>query len=137
MDILNKFHDVAEGAEHDPNKNSLNAQQALGLEPGPLIINNAHDFLVHGKSLRDADVKHLDTGIKCMNAGLRVGRFSNEMLDKGGRRYIFIDFVKARGYVSCKLILEGGMEELFNAYLDGKVTVRFTLSQLIEEAKKH
>jgi hypothetical protein len=136
MSIFNMLHDGAEGSDRDENVNSMSTKQFLGIEPGR-SYSTPPIWLKYGRSLRPNEVKQLDALIRCQKEGLRVSRYSVEQEDRGGRPYTWVEFAKAKGNVSAKLILEAGMAEFFNDYLDGKVTIDFTLAELIEEAKKH
>jgi len=118
------------------NYESVNAKQFLAIEDGK-SYSTPQEFLDYCKSLRPKELKDTEVVVKSMKAGLRVNRFSPETEDRASRWYSYLEFLRARGNQGGKLILEAGMRELLEDYLDDKVVVNFTLAELIEEAKQH
>jgi len=91
-------------------------------------------FLKFACSLRETEVEQTEQCLQCMKDGLRTIGSIVTRVDKGGRRYTFLNFLKLNATVGFKYILEGGMDQFLKDYMDGKFQVAFTLEELVEEA---
>lgn len=111
----------------------ITAKQFLGKE-GDKQYCNPDKLVDYAKSLREPEVDQLDETIACMQAGLRTIGTTSRRVDKGGRSYAYLNFVKINATVGLKVILEAGMQQLISDYQDGKIAIGFTLEELIEEA---
>jgi hypothetical protein len=92
------------------------------------------ELLDYARSLREPEIEQADQTFQCVNAGLRTTGSFVTRVDKGGRQYTYLTFNKINASVGLKVILEGGMKQFINDYQDGKISIDFTLEQLVEEA---
>ncbi|SIS02792.1 hypothetical protein SAMN05421821_11967 [Mucilaginibacter lappiensis] len=130
------LHEGSEGSGRDNQQGTVSAKQYLGLETGK-SYSTPKVFLAYCLSLREIELKDLEVIIRCMNERLRINRFTPERPDKIGKLYSYLNFTRAYANETGKLILEAGMKELLDDYINGKAIVTFTLTELIDESKKH
>ncbi len=123
------------GASNGGNAIALTPIIFLGKDGSPPYF-TPKDWLDYGKSMAPSDVKHLKRGIDALKAGYRNDGGSDLMVDVAGRQYIYYTFFKAKARPGAKIIAHAGMFRLFNDYADGKVTILFTMEELIAEANK-
>lgn len=136
MNIYSLVNGLSEGEDHSGNSNEVTAKQFLGVDKGKSYTTPTQ-IISYCRSLREPEVKQLEKCFKCYKDGLRIISSSTPSIDKGGRNYIFVNFLKPKGTIGVKLILEAGMEEMLDDYLEGKVIIKFSLKDLVEEALKH
>jgi hypothetical protein len=93
-------------------------------------------FLSFGEGLRPKEADDMRKVIDCLNAGMRMDGNPPTGVDAGARPYTFHRAFKAKAVLGFKIINGGGMPKLIQDYQDGKITIDFTLADLIEEARK-
>jgi hypothetical protein len=97
---------------------NLTAKQFLGKE-GNRCYSTPDAFVKFAERLREPEVEQLDGAFECMQNGDRTIGAIVTRVDKGGRPYTFVNFLKSNATVD---------------YMDGQFKVGFTLDELVEEA---
>lgn len=108
----------------------------MGKVPNIKGITISEEFLKYGESLRDEEVQQLGQFIDFAKHGINVTGSLIKRKDKGGRPYVFTNFLRGKATTGTKIILTPWMDEFINSYIDGRLTINFTLDELIEEASK-
>lgn len=132
---MNPFRRLSDGEQKRPSSN-FTAAEFLGKIPNIKGITNSEEFLVYGESLRDEEVQQLGQFFGFLKNGINVTGSLIKRNDKGDRQYIFTNFLRGKATTGTKIILTPWMDEFVNSYVDGRITINFTLDELIEEARK-
>ena len=112
----------------------LTVKQWLNRDPEVKGYSTAEAFIPYAESLRESEVEQLDQCFTNFKNGLRIVGNLVTRLDKANRPYQHPGFLQGNATIGCKVILEAGMKEFLQDYIAGKVSIKFTLEELIEEA---
>ncbi|WP_423149205.1 hypothetical protein [Rubrolithibacter danxiaensis] len=131
MKLFNKLHGGSEGSGHDGSL--ITAKVFLGKEDGTNYF-TAKGFVEYAKSLREHEVEQLEQFFEFVKNGHRIVGTLITRKDKAGRPYQHPPFHMAKSSQGVKVITEGGMAVFIKDYQEGRITINFTLEELIEEA---
>ncbi len=130
MKIYNKLHQETGGK----GPQGLTARQFLNKEPNVKGYSHPTLFLEHLKSLRPPELEQQEQLFDFCKNGVRIIGSAITRLDRSNRSYQHPTFLTGNTQTGCKVILEAGMKEFLLDYRAGKVTINFTLEELVEEA---
>lgn len=116
-------------------KQVLTASQFLGKDRNVKGVTTPEAFLTYGKSLREEEIDQLNQFFGFVKGQVRVIGSLVTRRDKGNRPYQYAGFLMGNATIGTKIITEAGMGEFLQDYIAGKVTINFTLEELIAEAK--
>lgn len=112
----------------------INAKQFLGIEEGQSY--STSEFIPKfGLSLRDAEAQQFEQAIDYTQKGYPIVGALITRMDKGNRPYVMANFEVRRGVaVPLKVIVEGNILQFLKDYQEGRITINFSLAELIEVA---
>ena len=131
------FHEREEQRSAGSSLNAvlLTAAKFFGKD-GSIPYDTPEPFLAHGKKLTPSDVEGMRKCISYAKEGLKTDGGSDIRTDVAGLQYRFYQFYRPKSRPGAKLVLTAGMVRLMSDYQNGKVTIDFTLDDLIDEARK-
>ncbi|POY37145.1 hypothetical protein C3K47_08795 [Solitalea longa] len=93
------------------------------------------DLMVYLRKLTSKNKQELVVIFKTISevGNFEVSPFVRE--DKAGSLYKMLRLRKARGTSELKLVLGGKIDQFIDDYIDGKISPKFTLVELVEAAK--
>ena len=103
---------------------------------GEIPYEKPDKFLSYGESLRQKEAFDLSACLNAIRNSQKMDGNPATGIDAGSRAYTFHRFYKARAVMGFKIINGGGFPQLIQDYQDGKITINFTLNDLIAEARK-
>lgn len=130
MSFYKKMHGNAQSGDKP---GVLTAKEALGKE-GHRHYFQANQLLAYLQSLRQNECDFLESLILEMHTNAKLADTGTTRFDKGNRPYKFYEINKNNGRKGFKVILESGMKNFFEDYINGKFSINFTLEELHEEA---
>jgi hypothetical protein len=130
MSIYNKLHQDSGGKAN----RGLTAKQFLSKEPNVKGYSNPTLFLEYLKSLRPPELEQTEQFFDFCKRGVRIIGSVVTRTDRSNRSYQHPAFLDGNTQTGCKVILEAGMKEFLQDYRSGKVSINFTLDELVEDA---
>jgi hypothetical protein len=129
-----------EGNEKIPNGSSayavkISAANYFGKD-GFEGYDNPTDFLSYGEKLTTSDEEQLRKCIAFIKEGLKTDGGSDIRKDVAGQQYQFYHFFKPKSRPGAKVVVSPSIVRLISDYQNGKITINFTLDDLIIEARK-
>ena len=131
MNLYSKLHGGSQGS--NLNQNLVTAKAYLGKETGS-NYSTPEKFVSYAKSLREHEVEQLQQFFDFVKNGKRIVGTLIGRKDRAGRPYLHPSFHMANSSQGVKVIIEGGLGAFIKDYQEGKVTIDFTLEELVEEA---
>jgi len=130
MSFYKKLHPSAKSGN---NPGVLTVKEALGKE-GSRHYFQGSQLMVYLQSLRPNECDFLESIVNEMQNNAKLSDTGTTRSDKSNRPYRFYEINKNNGRKGFKVILEAGMKNFIEDYINGKFTINFTLEELHEEA---
>jgi hypothetical protein len=85
---------------------------------------------------RTEDVEEMQSFFGLVKEELKMAINRRINTDRGGNPYKFENFIRPKGPEGVKLMLIDNIQQFVADYQAGKITINFTLEDLVEEAEK-
>jgi hypothetical protein len=133
--LKNPFNTGSSSNDDSATTTLLTARMFFGID-GDSPYTTPADFLAYGESLKPKEGSDLSKLINRMLGAQRMNGNPYTGVDSLGRPYTWHEFIKPKATAGFKIINGGGFPELVSNYQDGKVTINFTLEELIKVARE-
>lgn len=112
----------------------ITVSQWLNKDPKVKGYSDPETVILYAKSLRAQEIEQLEQFFNYVRNGVRIIGSLVTRKDRSNRSYQHPTFLNGRSSTGTKVILEAGMKDFLNDYMEGKVSINFTLEELVEEA---
>lgn len=136
MNLYHKLRKTGNGSVINSSE-KITITQFLGKEEGNTeIYPNPSLFLNYVKSLTEVEFEQFEQFFDFVKKENRIVGSLVTRTDRAEKSYVFPNFLRNRGTTGVKLVMEPSIIKFLNLYMDSKISIDFTLEDLVDEALK-